>query len=222
MMRLKSEMKQRWHELGEALNHYLGRFVVTIPNQGGTVFWVHAPDGVEVEKLTRDAAGKGILIEPDTHYYAGRRRSRNWFRMGVTSIPNDRIREGVRLLRELMWDLAYGEETVLDESDPCLLKNGELRKTLSGATLIYRTHFGEDCTIELHEDGTMSGRSGELGEDHDSGRWWIEGDVWHRQWNRWSYGETEAYRITVRDSAISWYNLSGRLADRAEIRPARP
>jgi GntR family transcriptional regulator/MocR family aminotransferase len=221
MMRLKSEMKQRWFELGEALNHYLGRFVVTIPNQGGTVFWVHAPDRVDVEKLTQAAAGRGILIEPDTHYYAGRRKSRDWFRMGVTSIPNDRIREGVRQLRELMWDLTYGDEVHLDEQDPYLLKGEALSRMMTGATLIYRTHFVEACTIKLHEDGTMTGCAGKHDEDRDSGKWWIEDDIWHRHWDRWSYGEPEAYWITVRDGTISWYNLSGRLADRAEIMQAQ-
>ena len=221
MMRLRTEMQLRWFELGEALNHYQGRAVVTIPNQGGTVFWVHAPENVDVELLTEEAARKGILIEPDTHYYAGRRKSRNWFRMGVTSIPGERIREGVRQLRDLMWDLGYGDKVMLDENDPGLLKGEALQQMMTGATLIYRTHLFENCTIILHEDGSMTGRAGKNDEDRDSGKWWIENQVWHRHWKKWAYGEAEAYRITVKDGKISWYNLSGRLADRAEIIPAK-
>jgi GntR family transcriptional regulator/MocR family aminotransferase len=220
MMRLKTEMQQRWYELGEALNHYLGRSVVTIPNQGGTVFWVHAPENIDVEALTEEAARHGILIEPDTHYFAGRRKSRNWFRMGVTSIPRERIREGVRQLRDLMWDLSYGDDVMLDENDPDLLKGEALKRIMTGATLIYRTHFVEASTIVLHQDGSMTGCAGKDDEDRDSGHWWIENDIWHRQWKLWSYGEPEAYRITVKDGKINWYNQSGRLADSAEIKIA--
>jgi GntR family transcriptional regulator/MocR family aminotransferase len=220
MMRLKTEMQQRWYELGEALNHYLGRSVVTIPNQGGTVFWVHAPENVDVEALTEEAARHGILIEPDTHYFAGRRKSRNWFRMGVTSIPRERIREGVRQLRDLMWDLSYGDDVMLDENDPDLLKGAALKRMMTGATLIYRTHFVEASTIVLHEDGSMTGCAGKHDEDRDSGHWWIENDIWYRQWKLWSYGEPEGYRITVKDGKINWYNQSGRLADSAEIKIA--
>ena len=221
MMRLKTEMNQRWYELKEALNHYQGRAVVTIPNQGGTVFWVHAPEGVDVEVLTREAARNGILIEPDTQYYAGQRRSKNWFRMGVTSIPSENIREGVRRLRDLMWDLTYGDNVFLDENDPGLLKGEALVKTMKGATLIYRTHFVESCTINLNEDGSMTGCAGKDDEDQDTGKWWIKDNIWYRQWNRWAYGELEAYRITVIDKKINWYGLSGRLADCAEIEPEK-
>jgi GntR family transcriptional regulator/MocR family aminotransferase len=221
MMRLKAEMKQRWYELKEALNHYQGRSVVTIPNQGGTVFWVNAPDTVDVGVLTREAARCGILIEPDTLYYSGERKSRNWFRMGVTSIPSERIREGVRRLRDLLLDMSYGDDVMLDENDPGLLRGDALVKMMSGATLIYRTVFYESCTLLLKADGSMTGRAGKNDEDRDTGKWWIENDTWFRQWNHWSYGELEAYRITVNGSTINWYNESGRLVDSAEIIPAR-
>ncbi len=217
MIRLRTVMQRRWHELDEALNHYQGRAVVTIPNQGGTVFWVHAPENVDVGVLTREAAKRGILIEPDTHYYAGRLRSKNWFRMGVTSIPRGRIREGVKRLRELMWDLTYGDDATLNVADPDLLRGKALEQTMAGATLVYRTHFVESCTIHLNEDGTMTGLSGKQDEHRDIGRWWVEGDAWYRQWNHWAYGELKAYRITVRERRINWYDLTGRLADTAEL-----
>jgi GntR family transcriptional regulator/MocR family aminotransferase len=67
----------------------------------------------------------------------------------------------------------------------------------------------------------MTGCAGKNDEDQDSGKWWIENDLWHRHWDRWAYGEPEAYRITVKDGKICWYNLSGRLADSAEITPAK-
>ena len=63
----------------------------------------------------------------------------------------------------------------------------------------------------------MHGTAGRENEDQDTGRWWIQGDEWHRQWHHWSYGEEEVYRIVIREGEIRWYNRQGRLADLAEI-----
>ncbi|NCF61577.1 MAG: aminotransferase class I/II-fold pyridoxal phosphate-dependent enzyme, partial [Gammaproteobacteria bacterium] len=116
MSRMHQEMSRRWVALRDALNHYRPYFT-TMPNKGGSVFWVLCPEDIEVEKLALEASRRGILIEPDTHYYASNKGSKNYFRMGVTSIPENNIREGVKQLRELMWELASGEAEFLDESD---------------------------------------------------------------------------------------------------------
>ncbi|MEJ8566570.1 PLP-dependent aminotransferase family protein [Elongatibacter sediminis] len=222
MARLHQEMRVRWTALRDALNHYRPKSIVTTPNQGGTAFWVRAPDDIEVERLTRTAAKRGILIEPDTHYHANRDTSRNCFRMGVTSIPEKRIREGVERLRELMWELSKVEGTQLDPDDPHLLRGDELQSAMSGATLIYRTVYCDPCVIELRRNGSMAGRAGAANEDCDEGRWWCEGDLWHRQWQRWAYGEESAYHVTLDGQHIRWYNDSGRLVDEAILHRPEP
>ena len=55
----------------------------------------------------------------------------------------------------------------------------------------------------------MSGCAGLNGEDHDSGRWWIEGDRYIRQWQRWSYGEPASYAIVLDGDRIKFYLESG-------------
>ncbi|HLF30569.1 MAG TPA: PLP-dependent aminotransferase family protein [Xanthomonadales bacterium] len=215
MARLHQEMQLRWYALRDALNHYRPKSILTIPNQGGTVFWVRGPDDIDVAALAHEAAKRGILIEPDTHYYAGHKTSKNCFRMGVTSIPTDRIREGVERLRQLMWDLSKVEGVVLEDDDPNQVRAATLRQTLQGTTIIYKTVYCDPCVIELHPDGRMEGRAGYADEDRDSGRWWCEGDLWYRQWNRWAYGETSAYFITLDGQHIRWYNTTRRLVDDA-------
>ena len=84
--------------------------------------------------VLREAARRGILVEPDTHYYANPQSSRNCFRMGVTSIPVERIRPGVEQLRELMWELASGKDEVLDENDPDLLRGKALERAMRVAS----------------------------------------------------------------------------------------
>jgi len=215
MARLHQEMQLRWHALRDALNHYRPKSVLTIPNQGGTGFWVRGPDDIDVDVLAREAAKRGILIEPDTLYYAGRKTSRNCFRMGVTSIPTDRIREGVERLRELMWDISNVDGALLADNDPNRLRGKELYRTLCGATIIYRTVYCDPCVLEVHEDGRLEGRAGHANEDRDTGRWWCEGDQWFRQWNRWAYGEASGYYITLSGQHIRWYNSSKHLVDDA-------
>ncbi len=57
--------------------------------------------------------------------------------------------------------------------------------------------YGEPVEIHLHADGSMSGRAGFAGEDRDYGRWWLDGDRYVRQWQRWSYAETASYAIVL-------------------------
>jgi len=216
MSRLNQEMNQRWSALRDALNHYRPVFL-TLPIQGGTVFWVLCPEHIDAENLTREAAKRGILIEPDTHYYADRSKAKNSFRMGVTSIPAKQIRDGVERLRELMWEMTSGEADFLDEDDPNLLRGEQLREVMSDSTWIYKTVYGDPTTIELHRDGTLSGRAGHANEDVDQGEWWVEGDLWCRRWNQWAYGEPSRYYISLDGQRLKFYNTEKRQIDSAII-----
>ncbi len=219
MSRLHHEMHQRWLALRDALNHYRPNFT-TLPTQGGTVFWVLCPEHYNVETLALEAAKRGILIEPDTHYYAAEGKSKNCFRMGVTSIPGERIREGVEKLRELMWELASGEGEFLPEDDPDLLDGESVQALMSGSTWIYKTVYGDPCTFELDADGTMRGRAGHANEERDVGRWWVEDDLWCRQWEHWAYGEVGRFYIAIKGQHLRIYNTQKRIVDSAIIHPA--
>ena len=216
MSRLHQETSRRWRALRDALNHYRPHFT-SVPNEGGSVFWVYCPDNVEVETLAREAARRGILIEPDTHYYANNESSRNCFRMGVTSIPTERIRDGVEQLREVMWELAKSEDEMLDENNPGLLRGKDLERLMPGSVWTYKTVYGDPTTFELHPDGTMVGRAGHANEEQDRGRWWVEGDLWCRQWQQWAYGEQSRYYITLQGQQLKIYNTQKRLVDSAII-----
>jgi GntR family transcriptional regulator/MocR family aminotransferase len=215
MARLQQEMQVRWHALRDALNHYRPKSIMTIPNQGGTVIFVRGPEDIDLDVLVSGAAKRGILIEPDTHYYAQPESSQKCFRMGVASIPVHRIRVGVERLRELMWDLSNVDGVMLRENDPYLLQGDTLDRTFRGATIIYRTVYCDPCVLELHTDGTMTGRAGHANEDRDTGRWWCEGDRWFRQWDRWAYAEESSYYVTLQGQHIRWYNTDKHLVDDA-------
>ncbi len=185
MARLYKIMGQRWEALRQALNHYLRDIEIELHTQGGAALWVQCPTELNVKTLVSEAAKRGILIEPDSHYYRSGNHPRNHFRLGVTSISEENIRQGIDHLTRLIRELCADQIPNLEPSDPALLTGDQLRTTMSGATIITRTFYGGPCTIELHEDGSMTGRSGHADEDCDTGAWWLEGDVWCRQWKEW-------------------------------------
>ena len=82
-------------------------------------------------------------------------------------------------------------------------------------TIIYNVVYGVPCTIDLHADGRRVGTAGYSDEDCDVGRWWVDGDRWHRQWTEWVYGEERAYYVVVNDDRIKWFNADQQLVDTA-------
>jgi GntR family transcriptional regulator/MocR family aminotransferase len=219
MMRLGRLFRERRTALRDALNHYLQNAVAIAPLRGGATYWVRGPDHLDVEAFAAEAERRGVLIEPVGPYYADSKAPRNIFRLGVTSLPLDRIRQGVAALADLMRDLP-GTAHSFPETAEARLTGAALQTAMSGAVLLCKTVYGDPCTIELLPDGQMVGRAGYANEDCDEGRWWVEGDFWRRQWNRWSYGETSSLMTTIVGDRIGWFDAGGRLVDAAVIRRA--
>ena len=70
-------------------------------SRGASSFWVEAPPGVDSQLLTEVALKHGVIIEPGDDFYAASGPCR-YFRMGFSSIAEDRIEEGVKLLSQLL------------------------------------------------------------------------------------------------------------------------
>jgi len=222
MARLHKIMGERWEALRQALNHYLRDIEVELPTQGGTALWVQCPTEIKVKDLVTEAAKRGILLEPDSHYYASRQHHGSYFRLGVTSIPEPHIREGVSQLTRLIREMGTEQIPQVDPHDPQLLNARELREAMSGATILTRTFYSDPCTIELHENGRMSGRSGHADEDCDTGKWWLEGNVWCRQWKLWGYGDVSKLQVTLDGDHIRWWRPGGRLIDSGILHRKKP
>ena len=136
------------------------------------------PEDFNVEFIASEAERRGILIEPVGHYCADREHAENCFRMGVTSLPVEKIRPGVAELTELIRMLVSGRVEHLETSVGEWLTGGDLKSAMTNKTIIYNVVYGVPCTIDLHADGRMVGTAGYANEDSDVGRW-------HRQWNEW-------------------------------------
>ena len=94
-----------------------------------------------------------------------------------------------------------------------------MRAMLPGASMTTKRVYGEPLEIRWGADGAMDGRAGFNGDDHDLGRWWLDGDRYVRQWNRWSYGETASYALVLDGSCLKFYLESGRIEDSLTFHP---
>jgi GntR family transcriptional regulator / MocR family aminotransferase len=216
LARASVRLLERRTALRDALNHYLHRFVSIETAPGSSAYWMRGGPQWNSVHLAQAAARLGVLIEPVA---AGGTSAQ--FCMGVTSIRSARIREGVQeLARIIRADPQLGSRTLREETNAPLAGKA-LRRALGGATLLYNTVYGDPCTLQLATDGTLSGRAGYSNEDQDSGRWWVEGDRWFRQWDHWAYGESVGYYTVVDGEQVRWFSADGLLMDTAVIVRAR-
>lgn len=213
MLRLGRTFRERRWELREALNNTRGVPIEISPVVGGTTYWVRCPEDFDVDHLVQEAMKNGILIEPVGHYYANIEKAENCFRVGVTSLPAEKIRPGITRLVEIIRDIVKGHVEHLDTSSGEWLTGDDLQRALSGATILVPEVYRDSCTIELHADGSMAGRIGYANEDSDTGRWRVEGDRFYRKWNRWNYAEERGYYIVIDGDTLKYFNDDRQVVD---------
>ncbi|MBE9538930.1 MAG: PLP-dependent aminotransferase family protein [Proteobacteria bacterium] len=214
LMHLHQIFEERWIALRRALNYYMLFYVEMAPAQGGTSLWVRGPEDLDVKYVAEEAAKRGILIEPIDHYYATSNAPKNCFRIGVTGIPHNRIREGVLQLRQLFHDLTSNKTETFATARGEHLTGEALVDALQNKTMMSVVAYGEPCTIEICSGGELVGKAGFADEDEDSGKWWIENECWHRQWQRWAWGETGIYDVRQEGDVIKLFDQDGWLIDR--------
>jgi len=222
LRRLSRDLYERRLVLRDALSNMRGVPLQISPEVGGTTYWVKAPRRFNVGYFIEEAAKHGILLEPVEHYYSDAARAENCFRMGVTSIPEERIVPGVRRLVELIRYLVRDQVEKLDTAAGSWLRGDELLRVMSGATVYYREVYGTVCTIRLHADGTMTGDMDDAHGDRDSGTWWVDGDRFFRRWQRWNYAAEAGYYIVLDGDEIKYFNQDRQVVDAARIRLAAP
>ncbi len=206
MMHLHKVFFERWLTLREALNIYLPDCINTGPIQGGTAYWITGPEQLDGEYLREQAADLGILIEPVKRYFATHEHPENCFRLGITSIPNEKIREGICKLAALIHQLTNEFEEKLSNAKGKLLTDDALRQLLPDVVLECQMVYGVPCIIKLMSDGSMYGRTGGNDVEIDTGTWWIENGMFYRQWKLWGYTEIKGFYVIVDDDEMKWFD----------------
>jgi GntR family transcriptional regulator/MocR family aminotransferase len=96
-------LRERAAAMREAFARHLPEFAYSY-GAGGSSFWVRGPDGLDSRALARRAQAAGILIETGDVFFMSEAPPLNYFRLGFSSIPIDRIEPGIRALAQLARD----------------------------------------------------------------------------------------------------------------------
>jgi GntR family transcriptional regulator/MocR family aminotransferase len=208
--RARGVLTARKTAMRDALNHYLHAEVDIQSVPGSSAYWVRCRGAWNAHVLAGQASSAGVLIEP-AHF----NELRTAFMLGVTAVPEQRIREGVAALSSLFRASTARREGWVER--PEILSAAGIRRAVSGGTILYNTVYGQPCTIEVQRSGKLVGMAGYANDDPDLGRWWIENDRWFRQWDHWAYGEAEGFAVAVKGDRIYWYDDADQLVDAAII-----
>jgi GntR family transcriptional regulator/MocR family aminotransferase len=95
--RLHKTYLKRWEAMSVALADYFPGWSTT-PGFGGSAYWLSGPEGFDARKLAIDAQELGVLIEPGDVFWKDPSTHAADFRLGFSSIPEDRIEPGIKLL----------------------------------------------------------------------------------------------------------------------------
>ncbi len=102
--KLVQAYRARAQLLTEALRRHLPDVVFT-PPRGGSAIWASAPDSVNMTLVAREAAKRGVLVDPGEVFFRTSRPPQRHFRLGFSSIAEARIEEGIRLLARVIAEL---------------------------------------------------------------------------------------------------------------------
>jgi len=101
VQKLNRAYKDRWACLGEALNKHLPN-MSKAPPFGGTSYWVEGPKKLDAQTIYEAALEEGVVIEPGQSCFLTTPRPTNVFRLGFSSIPLERIEQGIEILGKLI------------------------------------------------------------------------------------------------------------------------
>ncbi|MEM7719229.1 MAG: PLP-dependent aminotransferase family protein [Pseudomonadota bacterium] len=68
--------------------------------QGGSSFWMRAPDGVDTAELTDALTDQGVLIEPGAAFFPEKDKPTEFYRLAYSSIQKERIPDGIARIAE--------------------------------------------------------------------------------------------------------------------------
>ncbi len=101
LRKLRESYQRRWEIMGDSLSKYLPESTKA-PTFGGTAFWVEGPPNLDTKELESLARKHGILVEPGDIFFTASEKHKNYFRLGYSSISEDKIDPGLKRLCELI------------------------------------------------------------------------------------------------------------------------
>lgn len=101
LRRLRESYQKRWQIMGDSLMEYLPESTQH-PVFGGTAYWVEGPETLDCNQLESEARQLGILVEAGDMFFMDPEANKNFFRLGYSSISENRIDKGLKMLCDLI------------------------------------------------------------------------------------------------------------------------
>lgn len=99
--RMRDLYKEKCSIMIDAMKKYLPKEITyTVPG-GGLFVWCNAP-GIDTLKLSRECTEKKVLIVPGNNFATDQSIENSGFRLNFSTMPNDKIVEGVKRLGEVL------------------------------------------------------------------------------------------------------------------------
>ncbi len=97
--RIHRVYRERWQAMNAALDEHLPGWA-SPPGFGGSSYWLTGPDALDAESLAATALEDGVVIEPGNPFFAEPEQGRRHVRLGFSSIPREKIEDGIKRLRD--------------------------------------------------------------------------------------------------------------------------
>lgn len=75
---------------------------------GASSFWLQAPDTIDTEVLAQPLKAQGVLIEAGAPFFQSPDAPKNFFRLAYSSIPSEKIPEGIRRIDQAIKEMQTG------------------------------------------------------------------------------------------------------------------
>lgn len=98
---IRTTYRERRDAMCEAIDAFFPCEVSYYTPEGGLFLWVILPEGLDAAEMLPEAAARKVAYVPGQPFYVDGRGA-NTLRMSFASVPPDTIREGVRILGELI------------------------------------------------------------------------------------------------------------------------
>ena len=96
---------QRRRTLMESTIEGAGLKYASSSENGGSSFWMEAPDHLDADELATTLHRRGVVIEPGSLFFDPDTQKKNFFRLAYSSISSAKIPEGIQIIGETLRNL---------------------------------------------------------------------------------------------------------------------